>query len=156
MCTTPNFHLSLSLSDFCTVISLPRAGSIPRGAILRSPCAGNDRDPSSAGTIWSFFLFDQAFVFAAQRLPMSLGIKYEIRDGLPVITQVLLCCYSPGPLVLMHVSPWPLSADSTTPYHATCLQIDIGGPADKAGLTVGDKILEVDGLTTQGGQVMEI
>jgi S1-C subfamily serine protease len=44
----------------------------------------------------------------------------------------------------------------TTRYHATCLQIDSGGPADKAGLAIGDKILEVDGLTTQGGQVMEI
>jgi len=33
-------------------------------------------------------------------------------------------------------------------------QVESGGPADKVGIKVGDRILEVDGLTCQGGQVM--
>ena len=31
-------------------------------------------------------------------------------------------------------------------------KVDSGGPAQKGGIKPGDKILEVDGLTTQGGQ----
>ena len=48
---------------------------------------------------------------------MSLGFKYDIKDG------------------------------STTVTH-----VDAGGPADRAGIKAEDKILEVDGLTTQGGK----
>lgn len=48
---------------------------------------------------------------------MSLGFKYEIKDG------------------------------STTVTH-----VDAGGPADRAGIKAEDRILEVDGLTTQGGK----
>ena len=48
---------------------------------------------------------------------MSLGFKYEIREGATIVTQV-----------------------------------DAGGPADRAGIKTDDKIMEVDGLTTAGGE----